>query len=89
MCCVQGPGLGGSFELGHGSVGNAVRGTRQSRASRPLPLRRESLSDQMASKPRPEARGMLRGSDEVPIGGSGKGSYVKDVTFELGLKAWR
>lgn len=84
MCCVQGTGLGGSFELGRGSVG-----TRQSRASRPLPLRRESLSDQMASKPRPEARGMLRGWDEVPIGGSGKGSYVKDVTFELGLKAWR
>lgn len=36
-----------------------------------------------------EACGMLRGSDEVPIGRSGKGSYRKDVTFELSLKAWR
>lgn len=92
---MQKTGLGCPFRLGHGSVGNAMRGTRQSRASHQLPLGRERLSEEMASKLRPEVRGqfeacgILRGSDEVPIGRRGKGSYTKEVTFELSLKAWR
>lgn len=91
---MQGTGLGRTLQLGHGSVGNAMSGTRQSRASHRRPPRRERLPE-VASQLRPEvggqleACGMLRGSDEVPIGRSGKGSYRKDVTFELSLKAWR